>query len=577
MSLWSPPPELKISDWADVNRQLSQEASAEPGRWNTSRAPYQREMMNAICDTERVIMMTAAQVGKTEIILNTIGYYVDQEPAPILILNPTVEMSEAFSKDRLAPMIRDTPALSCKIADAKTRSSGNTLTHKNFPGGHITLSGANSAASLASRPIRVLLCDEVDRYPASAGTEGDPLSLAMKRTLNFWNRKIIWVSTPTLKGVSRIEKAFEISTREEYCGHCPRCGGLAAYDWGSIEYKNVREPVLKCPHCGGKFGRYEWQKSGAWVAENPGAKVRGFHVSSFASPWATWEYLCEQYEEAKAAGEESLKVWHNTVLGLPYEYQNLTLEISDLDDRREDYGAQIPEGVQCLTAGIDTQDNRLEIEIVGWGRNKESWGIEYAIIYGDPGGSDLWSDLDEFLLRTWKFADGRELGISCACIDSAGHYTDEVYKFVKERQARRIFPIVGRGTFGAPSVSRPSFRNRARVALFTVGVSTLKGLLYSRLQLKQPGRGGYCHFPKSYEANYFDGLMSEEMKIKRVAGQDRAVWEKKRGHIRNEPLDCRIYAMAALAIYNPDLSGKKSAPKVGAKKREIILRRGLVL
>lgn len=603
-SLWLPPPDLKISQWADENREISAEASAEPGHWLTDRAPYQRAMMDAICDShvERVVMMTAAQVGKTEILLNTIGYFVDKEPSPILMLNPTIEMSETFSKDRLAPMIRDTPCLSSKIADPRVRDSGNTLTHKNFPGGHITLCGANSPAGLASRPIRVLLCDEVDRYPASAGTEGDPLSLAMKRTQNFWNRKIIWVSTPTLKGISRIEKAFEISTQEEFLIPCPNCEKPSAINWANIEYKNHSEPLLTCPHCGKSFSRLEWHKNiskGFWEKNNPDSKIPGFYINSFYSPWASWGSLCESYEEAKKNGEEAIKVWHNTVLGLPYEFNAFTVEISQVESRCEDYGAELPDDVLCLTAGIDTQDNRLELEVVGWGLNHESYGIDYRIIYGNPSGAELWAELDEYLSRTWTYADGRELGIACACIDSAGHFTDEVYNFVKPRKARRIFAIVGRGTFGAPAVNRASYNNRKRVALFTVGVTTLKGLLYTRLQVDK-GEPGYCHFPKDPEKNYshkyFDGLMSETMRIKRVDGQDKVVWEKRTAHVRNEPLDCRVYAMAALSIYNPDFKrlarlkakNKNSEPKekniitqpekkIIKPRKKLIVRRGLSL
>ncbi|MBQ3396232.1 MAG: phage terminase large subunit family protein [Synergistaceae bacterium] len=247
-SFWLPPPDLSISQWADEFRRIPPEASAEPGIWNTSRAEYQREIMNAISDslTERVIMMTAAQVGKSEIILNTIGYYIDKEPAPILLINPTLEMGESFSKDRLAPMIRDTPCLSAKIADPRTRDSGNTLLHKKFAGGHITIAGANSPASLASRPIRILLCDEVDRYPLSAGTEGDPLTLAMKRTQNFWNRRIVWVSTPTLRSTSRISQAFENSSQEEWTVPCKRCGKYNSFEWARIIYKERTEPVMIC-------------------------------------------------------------------------------------------------------------------------------------------------------------------------------------------------------------------------------------------------------------------------------------------------------------------------------------------
>ena len=350
-NLWLPPPDVTIAEWADAERKIPPEASAEPGQWRTSRAEYQREIMNAISDpfTERVVVMTAAQVGKTEILLNTIGYFIDQEPGPILCLNPTLEMGEAFSKDRLAPMIRDTPALQGKIKDPRSRDSGNTLRHKKFTGGHITIAGANSPASLASRPIRILLCDEVDRYPVSAGTEGDPLMLAMKRTQNFWNRRIVWVSTPTLLGTSRIEKAFSASSREEWCVPCLTCGEYQPFSWEQIAFKDLPEPVMTCSKCGAVHNEIEWkagQERGKWIAQNPDEKKsRGFHMNAFASPWVNWSNLIQQYQEAFRNGEEEIKVWWNTVLGLPFEITEGAIEVEALESHREKYNAVLPDGV----------------------------------------------------------------------------------------------------------------------------------------------------------------------------------------------------------------------------------------
>ena len=563
-NLWLPPPDVTISEWADEFRRIPPEASAEPGQWRTSRAEYQREIMNAISDpfTERVVVMTAAQVGKTEILLNTIGYFIDQEPGPILCLNPTLEMGEAFSKDRLAPMIRDTPALQGKIKDPRSRDSGNTLRHKKFAGGHITIAGANSPASLASRPIRILLCDEVDRYPVSAGTEGDPLSLAMKRTQNFWNRRIIWVSTPTLLGISRIEKAYNVSSREEWCVPCPTCGEYQPYAWEQIIFKDIPEPVMMCSKCGAVHTEIEWeagQERGKWIAKNPDEKkIRGFHVNAFASAWVSWKSLTEQYQEAFKNGEEELKVWWNTVLGLPYENTSGAIEAEALESHREKYDAELPDGVLVLTCGVDTQDDRLEAEVVGWGIGHESWGIEYRVFYGDPGLKDVWQALDDFLSKTWAYANCEKLGLSCTCIDSAGHFTDEVYKFCKTRARRNIFPIVGRGREGMPSVSKPSRNNRRHVALFTLGVTTIKGTLFSRLKIENHG-AGYCHFPldvknghRGYDEVYFKGLLSERMIIKRVRGRETITWEPRSKGIRNEPLDTRIYATGALELFNPN-------------------------
>ncbi|MBR2209010.1 MAG: phage terminase large subunit family protein [Synergistaceae bacterium] len=561
---WLPPPDLTISEWADSERKIPPEASAEPGQWRTSRAEYQREIMNAISNpfTERVVVMTAAQVGKTEILLNTIGYFIDQEPGPILCLNPTLEMGEAFSKDRLAPMIRDTPVLQNKIKDPRSRDSGNTLRHKKFVGGHITIAGANSPASLASRPIRILLCDEVDRYPMSAGTEGDPLTLAMKRTQNFWNRRIVWVSTPTLLGTSRIEKAFNASSREEWCVPCPTCGEYQPFTWEQISYKDLPEPVMTCTKCGAIHNEIEWksgQERGIWIASNPDEKkARGFHMNAFASAWATWKNLVEQYQEAFRNGEEELKVWWNTVLGLPYENTNGAIEVEALESHREKYNAELPDGVLVLTCGVDTQDDRLECEVVGWGAGRESWGIEYRVFYGDPGLKEVWQALDDFLSKTWSYSNGDKLGLSCTCIDSAGHHTDEVYKFCKPRARRNIFAIVGRGQEGMPSVSKPTRNNRRHVTLFKLGVTTIKGTLFSRLKVEERG-AGFCHFPvddknghRGYDAVYFKGLLSERMVVKRVRGRDTITWEPRSPGIRNEPLDTRVYATGALEIFNPN-------------------------
>ena len=559
--------DMTISQWADEERQLSFESCATPGNWLTSRAEYQREIMDSILNplTERVVMMTAAQVGKTELLLNVIGYFVDKQSGPMLILQPTLEMGASFSKERLAPMIRDTPCLTRKFGNPKSRNSGNTLRHKIFESGYVTIAGANSPASLASRPIRILLCDEVDRYPESAGAEGDPLALATKRTQNFNNRKIFYVSTPSLIETSRIYKAYLESTCEEWNIPCPDCGGVQTYQWDRIIYKDVSEPLMRCEHCGKAFNESEWkaqQSLGKWIAKYPERiNTRGFHMNAFASPWASWKNLISQYNEALNTGEESIKVWINTVLGLPYESSDATIEAEKLESHRDDYGAELPDGVLALTCGVDTQDDRLELEIVGWGANKESWGIEYRIIYGNPILPDTWLKLDEILSGRYSYSNGDTLGISCTFIDSAGHYTDEVYKFCKPRKNRFIFPIIGRGRTGMDIVSKPSRNNRRRVMLFTVGVSTVKGELMQRLQLNDKGPG-YCHFPKGltsndnrgYDTTYFKGLLSEHVITKRRNGRNVLAWEVKAPGLRNEPLDCRVYATAAMELMDFDFS-----------------------
>lgn len=516
--------------------------------------------MDAVSDArfERVIMMTAAQVGKTEILLNTIGYFIHKEPSPILLMQPTLEMGESFSKDRLATMLRDCTCLHGRVKDPRARDSGNTLLHKTFPGGHITIAGANSPASLASRPIRILLCDEVDRYPVSAGTEGDPVSLAIKRTQNFWNRRIVLVSTPTHMK-SRIVEEYEDSSKEEWTLPCPNCGHYNALSWERLIYENRTQPVMVCSECGHEGSESDWKAGnllGKWQAGNF-SKVKGFHVNAFASPWVTWPGIVEDYHRHYNGGPEMLKVWQNTVLGLPYEAKTGAIEIGLMDAHKETYTAEIPDEVILLTAGIDTQDNRVEVEIVGHGLNNETWGIEYRRIYGDPSGHEIWSELDRLLSRSWHYEDGAELNISCACIDSSGHYTDEVYAFCKGKERRKIFPIVGRGVMGRPSVTRPTKPGKNGVWLFILGVSTIKADLYSRLQVDR-GMNGYCHFPddesRGYNKTYYAGLLSERMVIRRKNGQEYIMWETLGPHTRNEPLDCRVYALGAFKILNPDMT-----------------------
>jgi phage terminase large subunit GpA-like protein len=589
----APPPDLTVSQWADLYRRLSSESSAEPGQWRTDRAPYQRGIMDAINDpaVETVVVMTSAQVGKTEIILNIIGYHIDYDPAPIMVMQPTLAMAQTFSKDRLAPMLRDSPALQGKVADARSRDSGNTVLHKTFPGGHITMVGANSPSSLASRPIRILLADEVDRFPASAGAEGDPLTLAEKRTTTFWNRKKIYVSTPTIKGVSRIEAAFLNSSQEEWCLPCPSCGEYQPLTWGQIQFDDVTH---RCKFCGFSHGEFEWKAGkGKWIAKNPDSKkVRGFHLNELASPWKRWSTIIEEFKQAKAGGVETLKAWVNTTLGETWEEEGIGIEIGDLIKRRERYGCEVPNGVLVLTAGVDVQDNRLEYEIVGWGEGKESWGIQYGVIMGDPGQQHVWDMLDGVLMKDYVRQDGQKLQIMTTCIDSGGHYTQEVYEYCKKRELQRVWAIKGQGGSGVPYIQRPKTRNKAGVWLFNIGVDVGKDTITSRLKVDFEGPG-YCHFPidgeKGYDEAYFEGLTSEHRVVRYSKGKPIIHWEKRTSGARNEPFDLRNYATAAFEILNPPLEALKKqfersesdqnpqrTPKI-VKKRVGVVSKGIQL
>ena len=557
----SPPPKLTVSQWADSYRRLSQEASAEPGRWNTERAPYQREILDAINDgrCEEIIIMSSAQVGKTEIILNIIGYCIAYDPSPILCLQPTLEMAQTFSKDRLAPMLRDTPVLRGKVKDVRSRDSGNTILHKVFPGGHITMAGANSAAGLASRPIKVVLMDEIDRYPASAGTEGNPIKLAEKRTTTFWNRKKVKVSTPTIKGRSQIENEFLSSSKEEWCVPCPCCGKYQPYEWGRIHFSDV---TMECKFCMERFSEMEWKEnSGKWIAAADNPKKRGFHLNELASPWKHWEEIIDEFRDANKAlkeqgDAEKMKVWINTTLGETWEEKGEAADEDVLLKRRERYTADLPDGVLLVTAGVDVQDDRFEVEITGWGKGYESWGILYSKISCNPEKEESWDKLEKFLDMELYFENKNSLLIACTCIDTGGHHTTEAYKFLKkmERKQKRIFGIKGMGGEGIPLINKISTNNIEKVKILLLGVDSGKEILMTRLKTVDEGPG-YCHFPinadRGYNETYIKGLSSEQRVIHFKDGRPVLKWVKKSG-VRNEPLDLRNYSTAAAEFLCPD-------------------------
>ncbi len=519
--------------------------------------------MDAFSDPsiEDVTGITSAQVGKTEILNNVVGYYIDQDPCPILIVQPTIEMGETWSKDRLAPMLRDTPILRGLVKDPRAKDSGNTLRMKEFPGGRIAIAGANSAASLASRPVRIVLQDEIDRFPPSAGSEGSPTRLADKRSQTFWNRKRGKFSTPTVKGVSAIEAEWERSDQRRYHVPCPFCGGFQVLIWGQVRWSKDEKdrPAdvhYECEHCRAKI--YEPDKlrmirNGRWVAGRPEVRGHaGFHLNELYSPWSTWQKVVEDFLEAKKR-PETLKVWVNTSLGETWEEEGLTVDDGSLLSRREEYAAPVPLGVAVLTAGVDVQDDRLLVKVKGWGRGEESWLIDWITISGRPETDPkVWADLDAVLSRVWAHELGTTLRIASACIDSGGHATKQAYDFARTRGHRRIFAIKGVGGAGAPVIKLSTRKNKAKVVLALVGSDTCKGLIYSRLQVEEYGPG-YMHFPKRPEVDeeYFKQLTAEKQITKFVRGFPSKIWMKTRA--RNEALDCEAYALAALATLNANL------------------------
>jgi phage terminase large subunit GpA-like protein len=552
----APPPDLTLSEWADENRRLSPEASAEPGRWDTSRAEYARGIMDAISDPliPEVVVMSSAQVGKTELLLNAIGYFIDQDPAPILLLQPTLEMGEAFSKDRLAPMVRDSPCLVGKIKDSRQRDSGNTLLHKTFPGGHITIAGSNSPASLASRPIRVVLADEVDRYPVSAGTEGDPLSLARKRTTTFWNKKLVSVSTPTIKGYSRIELSFENSDQRHYHVPCPHCQTEQVLRWKNVKWASdsPEEAYYVCEHCNEPWTdaqRWRAIRGGRWIASKPFRGIAGFHLNEIYSSWVRLGEMAIGFLEAKRS-PETLKTWVNTSLGETWEENSDRIDGNSLSSRAEDWGEEgrVPNGIMVMTAGVDVQGDRLEFERVGWGLDQESWSIEHDILYGDPSNRALWEELYGRLIEPVVREDDVEISLSAAAIDSGGHHTQMVYRFTAPLIQQRIYAIKGSSLPGRPIWPKRANKVGAGFNLYYLGTDSAKDMIYARFKLQTPGPG-YCHFPKGRDPEYFNQLAAEGVRTRHVKGFPVREYYLPGGK-RNEALDLRVYALAALYSLN---------------------------
>ncbi len=588
-----PPPDLTVSQWADRNRRLSAEASAEPGQWSTARAAYQRGIMDAVSDpaVETVVVMTSAQIGKTEALLNAVGYHIDQDPAPIMVVMPTERDAETWSKDRFAPMARDTPCLKGRISDPKSRDGANKILHKRFPGGHLTIVGANAPSGLASRPIRILLCDEVDRYPPSAGAEGDPVNLARKRTVTFWNRKIVLVSTPTIRGYSRIEAAYLESDRRRYWVPCPDCGTHQTLRWPQVRWDKdgagEHRPETAhyvCEHCGAGWTdarRWAAVRRGEWRAEAPFAGIAGFHLNEIASSWVRLEDMVRAFLSAKAAGGEAMKTFVNTALGETWVETGEAPDWRRLYDRREDYplGA-VPRGGLLLTAGADVQKDRIEVSVWAWGRGREAaegpagkpgfqcWLIEHRVIEGDTSRAEVWGGLSAMLSETWAHEGGAVLPIRLLAVDS-GYATSEVYAWVRAQGPARAIAVKGveRGSalVGMPTavdINARGKRLRRGVKVRPVAGGIAKLELFGNLRKDPPTDesgapypAGYVHLPK-VDAEYCKQLCSEQLVTARNRrGYPVRQWRKLRE--RNEALDCYVYARAAAAVVGLDRFGER--------------------
>jgi phage terminase large subunit GpA-like protein len=569
-----------VSEWADAHRFLSEMASAEPGRWRTSRTPYLKEIMDCLspgCRVQRVIVMAGAQLGKTECGNNWLGHIIHRTPGPMLYVEPTLDVVKKVSRQRITPMIEATPVLTDRVAATRSRDSGNTVHVKEFRGGLLLMTGANSAAGLRSMPIRFLFCDEVDEYPGDVDGQGDPVALAEKRTATYARRKILQTSTPTVRGVSRIEREYLASDQRKYFIPCPECGHMDYLQWTiggwrgnegrhhHIVWKDhdPKSVVMCCASCDAKI--QESQKTwmllrGEWRATNPeptDGKTAGFHISSLYSPlgWKTWAECAKEFWDAKD-DPFRLKTWVNTVLGETWEDQGDAVEAALLKMKLEAPGkAEVPNGVGVLVASVDVQGDRLEAQVVGFGEKEESWLIAFEQILGDPSHQGVWSKLDLFLQQPFEHESGRVCHVELTMIDSGGAHTEQVYRYCKARltgrKNRRVFPIKGGTVSGRPLVERPSLHNRYHVPLYVLCVDTGKDIIMGRLQMPKNTRApGYIHLPDWVDDEYLEQLASERAIRKYVKGRGSVrSWQPIRD--RNEALDLTVYSLAALYACGP--------------------------
>jgi phage terminase large subunit GpA-like protein len=502
---------------------------------------------------ECVVFVKGAQIGGTEVLLNFCGFMMHLAPSPALLIQPSVEMARRFSKQRLDALIENTPVLRERVKDPRSRDSGNTILMKEFRGGVLILTGANSAVGLRSLPAKYVLADELDGWPLDADGEGDPFSLAVKRTAAFGSqRKILAVSTPTLEGFSRIDALYKESDQRRYFVPCPRCDHFQVLTWENVKWEKDKPETARyhCESCGELIGNHEktgMLARGEWRATAAGdGRTRGYHLNALYSPvgWPAWGELAREFLAANKS-RELLQVFVNTVLGEVWrDEQALPVDADALYSRREPYAAEVPMGAALLVAGVDTQDDRLEVEIVGWGKDEESWSIGYHVLHGDPAQPELWADLDRLLLRQWRHESGLTLPISAVCIDSGGHHSEAVYQFAWPRMPRKVWAVKGVSGFGKPIFPRRASKGFNKAPLFLIGVDAAKERVYSRLRVTEPG-AGYCHFPLSHPRDYFDMLTAERITTRMRNGFPERVWVKP-GGVRNEALDARAYALAAL-------------------------------
>ena len=560
---FKPPEKLTLSEWADRFAYLSVESSAEGGRWHT--LPYQKGIMDAITDPklEQITVMKSARVGYSKILNHTIAYHIHQDPCPIMLVQPTIEDAQGYSKEEIAPMLRDTPCLRGLVSEAKAKDGANTILQKQFPGGTLSMVGANSPRGFRRVSRRVVLFDETDGYPQSVGAEGDQIKLGIRRTEYYWNRSIVAGSTPTIKDFSRIERMFLQGDQRRYFVPCPKCNHMQYLKWPNMRWtdNDPATTAYQCESCSELIphSKKRWMvERGEWRPTSPGnGKHVSFHIwAAYSySPNASWSNLVEEFLDAKTDAEQ-LKTFVNTVLGEVWEDEYASkIGASALLERaaKETYEHRIvPASVLAVTVGCDVQDDRLSLSVWGWGREEEAWLLDRTKLYGDPSRPDVWKQLDEVLSAPFLSEDGVDFKVSICAIDSGGHHTADVYSYARERAALGVIAIKGMSTKGKPPLGKASkvdLNRKGQVVrkgaqVFPVGSDTVKSLLFGRLKHNEVGPG-YLHFYSTVGTDYFEELTAEKQILRYKQGYPQRVWVKK-NTTPNEALDELVYAYSAL-------------------------------
>lgn len=569
------PPRMTVSQWADAHRVIARGTGPEPGRWRTDRLPLLRQVMDAVNDPDIdvVVLMCSSQAAKTETLVNIAGFFIDQDPAPQLFVLPTLELADSFSTKRFQPTVDETPALLARIGRHASRDSSITIREKSYPGGDLVFAGANSPASLASRPRRVVLCDEIDKYKAAIGQDGDPIDQAFQRTQNFWNAKKVLASTPTLMQFSAIEYWWGRSDRRRHLVPCNDCGEFQPLEWESErdgrKERRVDWPkgqpehaVYICPYCGSAWDQRALAAAvphGVWRATANSHRIAGFHWNTLYTPWVSLAKLAREWEAAEGKPEKE-QTFVNLKLGLPYSpTKEAETTPEALHARRDDYGAdRIPDGVLLVTCGVDVQPDRFEIQWLGWGLGDVQWVLDYAVERCDPSDPAAWDALDQkHLSREFPHPSGRVLQIEAAAVDS-GYYAQRVYSFTAAARAafKPYYSIKGVKGQGRPIWKESAERLKQGGKLYIVGVDDAKTMTYHNVTVTEPAPR--VHFPAHLQLDYFKQLLAEVVIVEYQAGLPVRKWDLPRGR-RNEALDTFVYATAARHALSIDYDARAAA------------------